>query len=56
MYLQGLITLAFYLYATEPDSQGWLLIGTCARLAYALELDKLDEDSEAVQAQMGLPE
>ncbi|KAH3638273.1 hypothetical protein KXW27_006942 [Aspergillus fumigatus] len=56
VYLQGLITLAFYLYATEPDSQGWLLIGTCARLAYALELDKLDEDSEAVQAQMGLPE
>lgn len=56
VYLQGLITLAFYLYATEPDSQGWLLIGTCSRLAYELELDKLDEDSEIVQAQMGLPE
>lgn len=56
VYLQGLIILAFYLYAMEPDSQGWLLIGTCSRLAHALELDKLDEDSEAVQARMGRPE
>ncbi|RFU27357.1 hypothetical protein B7463_g8981, partial [Scytalidium lignicola] len=42
-YLQGCILLAFYLYSSEPDSQGWLVIGMCSRLAYDLGLNKVDE-------------
>ncbi|OAL27572.1 hypothetical protein AYO22_03476 [Fonsecaea multimorphosa] len=42
-YLQGCILLAFYLYSSGPDSQGWLVIGMCSRLAYDLGLNKVDE-------------
>ena len=45
-YLQGCTILAFHLYATAPDSQGWLLIGMCSRMAYELELHKTDIDDE----------
>ena len=41
-YLQGCTLLAFYLYLSGPDSQGWLMIGTCSRLAYDLAIDKVD--------------
>lgn len=56
VYLQGLTVLAFYLYAMEPNSQGWVLIGICSRLAYELELDKVDEDFEKTKYQMTIPE
>lgn len=42
-YLQGCILLAFYLYSSGPDSQAWLMVGTCSRLAYDLGLNKVDE-------------
>lgn len=42
-YLQGCIILAFYLYTSGPDSQGWLVIGMCSRIAYDLGLNKVDE-------------
>jgi Fungal specific transcription factor domain len=41
-YLQGCTLLAFYLYLSGPNSQGWLMIGTCSRLAYDLGIDKVD--------------
>lgn len=56
IYLQGLTVLAFYLYAMEPNPQGWVLIGICSRLAYELELDKVDEDLEKTKSQMAQPE
>jgi hypothetical protein len=43
-YVQGSTLLAFYLYSSEPDSQGWLAIGVCSRLAYDLGLNNVDED------------
>ena len=46
-YLQGCTILAFHLYASQPDSQAWLLIGVCSRMAYELELDKVDLDDNA---------
>jgi hypothetical protein len=52
IYLQGLTVLAFYLYAMEPNPQGWVLIGICSRLAYELELDKIDEDPKMTKSQM----
>ena len=42
VYLQGLTLLAWYSYLSGPDTQGWLLIGICSRLAYTLGLDKVD--------------
>lgn len=56
IYLQGLTVLAFYLYAMEPNPQGWVLIGICSRLAYELELDKIDEDPEITRSQLTGPE
>lgn len=41
-YLQGCVLLGFYLYSSEPDSQGWMIIGMCSRIAYDLGLDKVD--------------
>ena len=41
-YLQGCTLLAWYLYLSGPNSQGWLMIGTCSRLAYDLGIDKVD--------------
>lgn len=49
-YLQGCILLAFYLYSCEPDSQGWLVIGACSRLAYDLGLNKIDDDYQSDSA------
>jgi hypothetical protein len=45
-YLQGCTLLAFYLYLAGPDSQGWLIIGMCSRLAYDLRIDTLDVAEE----------
>ena len=42
-YLQGCIVLAFYFYTAGLSTQGWMLAGTCSRLAYELELSSLDE-------------
>ncbi|KAJ9615219.1 hypothetical protein H2200_001293 [Cladophialophora chaetospira] len=41
-YLQACTLLAWYLYLSGPNSQGWLMIGTCTRLAYDLGIDKVD--------------
>jgi Fungal specific transcription factor domain len=45
-YLQSCTLLAFYLYLSGPDSQGWLIIGLCSRLAYDLGVDKVDQKSD----------
>ncbi|CAI7676973.1 unnamed protein product [Penicillium manginii] len=57
LYVQGLTILEFYLYAMESNPQGWVLIGICSRLAYELELDKIDEDtdSDVTAPQMDFP-
>lgn len=53
-YLQGCILLAFYLYSSEPDSQGWLVIGTCSRLAHDLKLNVVD-GTASTNRQVHLP-
>lgn len=47
-YLQGCILLAFYYYTSGPCPEGWVLTGVCVRLAYDLDLDKIDEDEVPV--------
>lgn len=42
-FLQGCILLAWYHYLSGPDSQGWLLVGMCTRLAHDLGLEKVDK-------------
>ncbi|KAK5044481.1 hypothetical protein LTR84_010762 [Exophiala bonariae] len=42
VYLQGCTLLAWYLYLSGPNLQGWLTIGTCTRLAYEMGIDKID--------------
>ena len=41
-FLQGCILLAWYHYLSGPDSQGWLLVGMCTRLAHDLGIEKTD--------------
>ena len=43
-YLQGCILLANYFYTSGPTPQGWILIGVCVRLAYALGLSEIDDE------------
>lgn len=43
-FLQGCTLLAWYTYLSGPDSQGWLLIGTCIRLAYELGINTVDTE------------
>ena len=43
-YLQGCILLAFYHNTNASNSFGWTLTGVCARLAYDLGIDLVDED------------
>jgi hypothetical protein len=43
-YLQGCILLAFYWYASGPCAKGWILSGVCVRLAYDLDLSRVDEE------------
>ncbi|OAG34855.1 hypothetical protein AYO21_10960 [Fonsecaea monophora] len=43
-YLQGCILLSFYHNTNSSNSFGWTLTGVCARLAYDLEIDIVDED------------
>lgn len=54
-FLQGCILLAFYLYSCEPDCQGWLLIGTCSRLAYDFGLNKIDDDRQSINSTLNMP-
>jgi hypothetical protein len=44
LYLQGCILLAFYWYASGPCAKGWILSGVCVRLAYDLDLSRVDEE------------
>lgn len=43
-YLQGCILYSFYYYTNVPNSRGWLLAGVVLRLAFDLELNRIDED------------
>lgn len=49
-YLQGCILLSFYSMTSVPESFGWLLTGTCIRLAYDLELHRTDAEAMARQS------
>ncbi|KAM5353280.1 hypothetical protein ACJZ2D_016819 [Fusarium nematophilum] len=46
-FLQGCILLAFQLYLNGPSTEGWLVIGTCTRLANELGLNAIDLQSES---------
>jgi hypothetical protein len=41
-YLQGCILLAFYYYTSGLCAQGWVIVGVCVRLSYALLLHEMD--------------
>ncbi|KAH7121717.1 fungal-specific transcription factor domain-containing protein [Dactylonectria macrodidyma] len=41
-FLQGCTLLAFQLYLHGPSTEGWLVIGTCTRLANELGLNAID--------------
>ncbi|KAF9890430.1 hypothetical protein FE257_005835 [Aspergillus nanangensis] len=41
-YLQGCTLLAFCLCTTDMNHQGWILTGVCVRLAYDLNLHRID--------------
>lgn len=41
-YLQGCMLLAYCLYTSDMNHQGWILTGVCVRLAYDLNLHKID--------------
>ncbi|KAF2009475.1 hypothetical protein BU24DRAFT_75665 [Aaosphaeria arxii CBS 175.79] len=41
-FLQGCTLLAFYSYSYNPDLEGWLIIGTCTRIASDLGLNSID--------------
>lgn len=43
-HLKGCILFAFYLYVSGPSNEGWLVIGTCTRLAYEMCLHRTDID------------
>jgi hypothetical protein len=43
-YLQGLTLFASSLLQSSPSLQSWLLVGTCTRLAYDLDLHNSDAD------------
>ncbi|KAJ5609580.1 hypothetical protein N7528_010147 [Penicillium herquei] len=49
LYLQGCILLAFYMYASEPYPQGWILTGVCVRMAYELGIGTLDPEQNDQQ-------
>ncbi|KAH8803522.1 fungal-specific transcription factor domain-containing protein [Xylogone sp. PMI_703] len=40
--LQGCILLTYYLLASSAGSQSWMMTGLCCRMAYEMELDKID--------------
>ncbi|KAH7007824.1 fungal-specific transcription factor domain-containing protein [Macrophomina phaseolina] len=46
-HLQGCILQAFYLYTAGISLQGWIQVGVCARIAYELGLDSIDDDDSA---------
>lgn len=46
-FLQGCILLAFQLYLPRPTTKGWMVIGTCTRLANELGLHAIDFQSES---------
>lgn len=41
--LQGCILMAYYLLASNPGSRSWMMTGICCRMAYEMELDKIEE-------------
>lgn len=45
-FLQGCTLLAFQLYLHGPNTEGWLVIGTCTRLANELGLNAIDLDGD----------
>ncbi|KAF2011974.1 hypothetical protein BU24DRAFT_453456 [Aaosphaeria arxii CBS 175.79] len=50
VFLQGCVLLAFYHSCSGTSTQGWILIGVCARLAYDLGLSSVDDEhSETAQ-------
>jgi len=44
-FLQGCVLLGFYLLSSGSGIQGWLVCGTCSRIACELGLDTLDQQS-----------
>ncbi|EXL90201.1 hypothetical protein FOIG_16538 [Fusarium odoratissimum NRRL 54006] len=46
-FLQGCTLLAFQLYLHGPTTEGWMVIGTCTRLANELGLHAIDFQSES---------
>ncbi|KAK3714864.1 hypothetical protein LTR37_007599 [Vermiconidia calcicola] len=42
-FLQGCVLLGFYLLSSGSGIQGWLVCGTCSRIAYEMGLDTLDQ-------------
>ncbi|RKK75172.1 hypothetical protein BFJ69_g7921 [Fusarium oxysporum] len=46
-FLQGCTLLAFQLYLHGPTTEGWMVIGTCTRLANELGLHAIDFESES---------
>ncbi|KAG6358343.1 hypothetical protein INS49_014227 [Diaporthe citri] len=42
-HLQGIILIAYYHYSNSATSFAWTLTGVCARLAYDLSIDSLDQ-------------
>jgi hypothetical protein len=43
-FLQGCILLAFYYYTSGLCAQGWVIVGVCVRMSYALGLHEIDGD------------
>ncbi|KIW69736.1 hypothetical protein PV04_05594 [Phialophora macrospora] len=41
-FLQGCVLLAFYYYTSGLCAQGWVIVGVCARMSYALGLHEID--------------
>ncbi len=46
MFLKGCVLLAFYYYTSDFCAQGWVIVGVCVRLSYALDLHEIDEEEE----------
>ena len=43
-FLQGCILLSFHYYTSGLSAQGWVTVGVCVRMAYALGLHEIDGD------------
>ena len=56
VYLQACILLAFERYTAGPCHRGWILSGTCVRIAYDLGLCDIDEEDDTTSAETLDPE